>query len=290
MPLLTRVLGIGLRCSRATRRGKSRTPPLPNSKIVIPAAERLAPTLDHPEPPAFAAVAGRQLIEMDDAMGNAVDGAVGGFGGQIVEHHDRRLMPGEIVLERKDLPPVAQRALGQKADLRQAVDHDSERPYPLNLVEDAPDCLAKLEIGGIEQALVLVGVEHAFRRNQLEYSDALGDGPIVRGRSVPQFLFGFREAHINATLPALSTGKKKLKSDSGLSAARTAFEQMQPVPCKATAQHVIETGHACRGPRQPAGHIIHVGHPVLSGASREIIRRDPQNADPIGKFPDLSRA
>jgi hypothetical protein len=33
-------------------------------------------------------------------------------------------------------------------------------------------CLAKLEVGGIEQALLLLRIQHAFRRQQLEYLDA----------------------------------------------------------------------------------------------------------------------
>ena len=38
--------------------------------------------------PPFRAVVGRQFLEPDDAMRDAVHGLVGGFGGQIVEQQD----------------------------------------------------------------------------------------------------------------------------------------------------------------------------------------------------------
>jgi hypothetical protein len=41
-------------------------------------------------------------------------------------------LPGEVVFHSQDLAPVAQRALGQQANLGQAVDHDSLGLEPLN--------------------------------------------------------------------------------------------------------------------------------------------------------------
>src|SRR5258705_9234839 len=44
-------------------------------------------------------------------------GAIGALRRQIVEHDHARLMTGEIVLQGKDLPAVAQRALGRQSPL-----------------------------------------------------------------------------------------------------------------------------------------------------------------------------
>eukprot|EP00166_Cyanidium_caldarium_P005962 ctg_7634.g552 len=43
-------------------------------------------------------------------MGHAVHGLVQGFGGQVVQQQDRSVIAHEVVLDRQDLPPVAQGA------------------------------------------------------------------------------------------------------------------------------------------------------------------------------------
>src|SRR3979490_3217377 len=93
---------------------------LHDHEVVISAAEALSPTLDDPQPTALAAIDRSEMIEMNDAVRDAVDGAVGGLGGEIVEHDDSGIVLGEVVLERENLAAVAQRALRQQADLRQA--------------------------------------------------------------------------------------------------------------------------------------------------------------------------
>ena len=93
-------------------------------EVVVAAAKTLAAALDDAQPPPFAAVDRRQLVEMDHAVRDAVNGAIGALGGEIVEHDDGRIMLREIMLQRENLPPVAQRALRQQTDFREAVDDD----------------------------------------------------------------------------------------------------------------------------------------------------------------------
>ena len=50
----------------------------------------------------------------------------------------------------------------------------------LDRLEDQLGRLAELQVGGIEQALLLLGVEQAFRRHQLEDLDRLVERPAVR--------------------------------------------------------------------------------------------------------------
>ena len=49
-----------------------------DTKIVVAAAELLAAALDHPQAPPLAAIDRRKLVEMNDAMADAVDGTIGG--------------------------------------------------------------------------------------------------------------------------------------------------------------------------------------------------------------------
>src|SRR5947199_4041932 len=117
---------------------------------MVAGGKGLAPTLDDAQAAALAAVDRGQLIEMNDAVGDAVNGPIGGLCGEIVEHDHGRVVLGEVVLERQYLAAISQRALRQQADFRQAVDHHPLRLEPLYRLEYAVDGLAELEIGGIE--------------------------------------------------------------------------------------------------------------------------------------------
>ena len=116
---------------------------------------------------------------MNDAVGDAMDRPVGGLGGQVVEQQDGGLVPREIMLEREDLTTIAQRALREQANLRQAVDDHAHGLEPLDGLENSLNGFAELEVGRIEQALVVVRVEHAFRRNQFEDHQVVANRPAV---------------------------------------------------------------------------------------------------------------
>ena len=98
------------------------------------------------------------------------------------------------MLDRQNLPPVAQRTLRQQPDLGKAVQHHPVRLRAIDRLEDLLGGLAQFEIGGIEQALLLLGIEQALRRQQLEYFNPLVERPAVGGRAVPQFPLGFGQA------------------------------------------------------------------------------------------------
>ena len=106
-------------------------PALHDGEVVEAAPEALAAILDHPQAAAFDAVGRCQRLKANDAMGKAVDGLVVGVGGQVIQHQDSGTLLGEVVLHRQDLAAIAQGALGQQADLGQAVEHDPHRLCPL---------------------------------------------------------------------------------------------------------------------------------------------------------------
>jgi hypothetical protein len=120
---------------------------------------------------------------------HAVNGLVRGFGGKVVEHDHRGAIAGEIVLNGEDLPPVAQRALRQQADFREAVEDDAGRPGPLDGIENLLSRFAKFQVGRIQQALLLFWVEQALRGNQLEDIDVRPQRPAVRSRALTKLFF-----------------------------------------------------------------------------------------------------
>nr|GFA06095.1 hypothetical protein [Tanacetum cinerariifolium] len=107
-------------------------------EVVVTAAVLLATVFDHPQASALCAISRGLHLQANHAMGNAVDGLVQGFGGEVVQQDDRRVVAREIVLDREDLPAVAQRTLRQQADLRQAVD---DHTCGLDLLDDLENLL-----------------------------------------------------------------------------------------------------------------------------------------------------
>ena len=81
--------------------------------------------------------------------------------------------PRKEVLERKNLAAITQRALRQKAQLGQAVDDDAVRVQRFHLVENEPDRLAELHLGGMKNGQLLARIQRRFRRNKLEDGDAV---------------------------------------------------------------------------------------------------------------------
>ena len=69
------------------------------------------------------------------------------LGGLVVEQQHGAAMAGEAVLQREDLPTVAQRGLRQQAQLRQAVEDEPRRPLLCDPLQDALGGLPEFELG-----------------------------------------------------------------------------------------------------------------------------------------------
>ncbi|MCY1553522.1 hypothetical protein D9M68_900150 [compost metagenome] len=63
-------------------------------------------------------------------------------------------------------------------------------------------------------------------------------------RHALQLLGGFRQGDIEHRLAAPRAFKKKLQRNGRLAGARRAFDEVEPVGGEATAEHVVQAGHA----------------------------------------------
>ena len=107
--------------------GKHVEPARADREVVISAAERHAAQLVDAQPAAFGAELVGELLEHDDAVGDALQMVVSRAAGAVVEHQDGAIAIAEELLQRQDLSAIAQRfcAIPQ---LRQGIDD-----HPLGL-------------------------------------------------------------------------------------------------------------------------------------------------------------
>ena len=75
------------------------------------------------------------------------------------------------MLDGQKLSAVSKRALSEQPYFRQAVENDPVWLYAFNGIEDELDCLPELEVGRIEQALLLISGQQGFRGLQFVYFD-----------------------------------------------------------------------------------------------------------------------
>ena len=120
--------------------------------------------------------------------------------GEIVEHHDRRAATRKVMLQRQHLPPVAQRALRKQPNLGQAVDDDPLGLVLLDRLENALGRFAELEVGRIEQALLLILVEQALRGDELVNPQRIVEFPTVGTCARTQLLLRLRQSDVQPAL------------------------------------------------------------------------------------------
>ncbi len=178
-------------------------------------------------------------------MRDAVHGLVERIGGQVVEHQHGRVVAREVVLERQDLAAIPQRALREQTDFGQAVEHHARRLDRLERLEDALGRLAQLKVGRIEQALLLVLVEQALRRDQFEHLEGLRKAPAVRHSARAQFFLCFGQGYIKHALTIARAIEQELRGDRRLAGAGAAFEQEQPPMRKAACKDFVQPCDTC---------------------------------------------
>ena len=152
-----------------------------DDEVVVAAAVLLAPELRDAQPPPLGAVLGRELLKAHDPVGDALELQVFRLGRQVVEQEHRAFPADEVLLEGQDLPPVAERVLGEQPHLRERVDDDPPGLDALDLGEDGLGGDAQLDLGRLEHGVLVVRLKLRFRRDQLQNVDA-GERPAVRPR------------------------------------------------------------------------------------------------------------
>jgi hypothetical protein len=176
-------------------------------------------------------------------MGDALDLQVVLRGHHVVEQQHRALPAGEELLERQELPPVAQRAGGQEAQLRQRIEHHPRRLDQVDIGQDLERGLAELDLRGMEHRVLLVRLQRVVRRQHLAHLDAM-QIPAVGARDALELGRRFGQRDVQHRLAPRGALAQELHRHRGLSRAGRALQQIQPVGREAAAQHVVEAGHA----------------------------------------------
>jgi hypothetical protein len=83
-------------------------------EIMITAAERNAAHLLHPKPSAFCAIFESKLLQKNHPMRNRVQMHVAAVSRQIVQQEHGAFSSGKKMLQRQDLPAIAQRVLREQ--------------------------------------------------------------------------------------------------------------------------------------------------------------------------------
>ena len=96
------------------------------------------------------AIGHRQLFQPNDAVSEAVQAEIVDHLRQVVQEQDGAAALREEMLERQHLSAEAERALGEKPDFRQAVEHDPGRSDALDLVLDQLHGLSELQVRGVD--------------------------------------------------------------------------------------------------------------------------------------------
>jgi hypothetical protein len=247
-----------------------------DGEVVEAAAERDAAHLDHAHAPPLAAVLDRELLQEDDAVGDRMELEVVGVRGQIVQHHGGAAAAREEVLQGKNLPAVAERALRQEAQLGEAVEDHARRVERRDALEDQPRRLAELDLGGVEDGELALGVERRLGRDELEEVDAV-ERPAVPARHQAELLLGLGERDVERGLAPPGALEQELERERRLAGAGATLEEVEPVGVEAAAQDVVEPGVAGRDARRVAvvGCRLRrpLGHRVLPACAGRGVRR-----------------
>src|SRR5262249_11879926 len=158
-------------------------------------------------------------------------------------HHHRAIAAGEEMLEGENLPPVAQRALRQETQFRQAVEDDAAWIDLLDALEDELGRLAQFHLRRMEDGQLPLGIDRRFRRYQLKDVDAV-ERPAMASRHQLQLTLGLGQGDIENALSQAHAFEQELQRDRGLAGTRAPLIKIKTVRVEATAENVVEAGAA----------------------------------------------
>ena len=208
---------------------------------MIATLERHAAQLDDAQPAPRDAVVGRHLLQANHAVGQALQLQIVLARGAVVEQHHGGAAAHEQLLQRENLPPVAQRVARQQPHLRQRIEDDAGRLDSIDDRHDRLGRLAEFHFRRMEHRVLVFGQDGGVRRRQLVDGDA-GEIEAMGGRGGAQLRFGFGQRYIQHRLAALRPVHQELHRERRLAGAGIAFDQVDAIARQAAAQQVVESG------------------------------------------------
>ncbi|MNI57000.1 hypothetical protein D3C73_1120330 [compost metagenome] len=151
------------------------------------------------------------------------------------------------MLDRQDLPAVAQRALRQQANLGEAVEHHAGWPDAFDHFKNLFGGLAQFQVRGIQQRLLVLGRQQAFGGRQFEDMDIVVQLPAMGARTLAQFAFGFRQGDVQRAFAGFGAGQQKVQGDRGLAGTGFSLKQKHVAAGQSAIEDVIETINPCGG-------------------------------------------
>ena len=221
--------------------------------------EWTAADLLHAQPALVPAEPQRCLVQLDDAVDQAGRRPLGID--PVLDQQHCAAVARERLLEREDLAAVPHRITGQKAQLRNRIEHHSRRLDLLDQGEKLPRGLGQFDLGRLEHALLEVETGELLERRHVVDVDRI-QRPTVRRRSGAEFVFGLGQGDQQAALAACGARKQKLQCQRGLAGAWSALHEMQSTAGEPAPENVIQSFDAGRG---AIGALAGRHRPVWSG-------------------------
>ena len=148
----------------------------------------------------------------------------------------------EILFETENLPAIAQRVAGEKAQFRQGIDDDTGRLQPLDLCQHRAGGVRKFDFRRAEDRVLGFRLELLFVHHEFEQINPIKYPPVRIGY-LEQFRFRFGKRDVQALLALSYTFHQKLHGDGGFTRAWIAFNQIKVVARQAAAQNFVKTGN-----------------------------------------------
>jgi hypothetical protein len=199
--------------------------------------------LDDLQTPPRRSVVGRDPVQRDDTVREALELKVVAGRGAIVEQECRAR--ADAGLEVQELAPVSQRIPGEQAEFGDGVKDQSLRPGPLERGPHAVGHGGELGFRRMEDRPGALSRQRLLGRRELEDLDPLGR-PAVRADHALELGARLRERDVHRPLAVRHSFQEKLERERGLADARIALDKVQPARGQAPAQKVIEARHARR--------------------------------------------
>jgi hypothetical protein len=188
---------------------------------VIAATELDAAVFHDPEPPPLRPVFGIQLFEPHDAVRDALHLEIVVDRRHVVEQDHGAVASRKKLLERQNLPPIAERR-AEESQLRQRVEDYPGRLQPFHIRQNQLGRRRQFDLRRMEHRVLLVRVKGLLGRDELPDIDAL-QLPAVRLGHRPKLFLGLGKRDIQHGLAVLGPFHQILHRQRCLSRSGHAF-------------------------------------------------------------------